>query len=413
MDLIESLNTLLDAGNHLVGQHQQGNTLEGHPMLADIQILGESAAVYLKTLDIEVTPFDSTTLAGSIERGEAPNSLELWVGEITLALSRIPNNTVDLRFKKFVEHINRSAPKALIIQAKNNYNSWSKGFPAEIVNGFIQFQKTYQFWGNFDPKANDYSMIEERVACLKEHIDDFVEMYYALGDYRSRLGLLSLLEYWLNFDIATYNRMQERHFSSYFDLDLMHCDSNEVLVDLGAFTGDTVIDYINNYGPNSYKKIYCYEINKPTLAILKKNLQKLPNIEICYRGAGEKKGTLFVDDDQPNAASTLKNSGKTAVDVVALDDDIAEPITFLKLDVEGAEYAALLGAQRHIVEELPKMAISIYHNNDDLWRIFKLISSMTDQYDYFFRFNAQGPESINPYPFPADYILLCVPKPQF
>ena len=40
-------------------------------------------------------------------------------------------------------------------------------------------------------------------------------------------------------------------------------DENEIIVDLGAYTGDTIIDYLNTY--TDYKKIYCYEIKDERL----------------------------------------------------------------------------------------------------------------------------------------------------
>ena len=50
-------------------------------------------------------------------------------------------------------------------------------------------------------------------------------------------------------------------------------------------------------------------------------------------------------------------------------DDIKEKITFIKTDIEGAEYSAIKGARNHIINEHPKMAIPIYYGNKDIWRI--------------------------------------------
>jgi hypothetical protein len=55
------------------------------------------------------------------------------------------------------------------------------------------------------------------------------------------------------------------------------------------------------------------------------------------------------------------------------------------MDVEGAEYQALIGAVDIIKRNKPKLAISIYHNQSDLFRIFELINQMRNDYIFYFR----------------------------
>ena len=43
------------------------------------------------------------------------------------------------------------------------------------------------------------------------------------------------------------------------------------------------------------------------------------------------------------------------------------PVDLIKLDVEGAEYDALLGAKNTMKESAPHLAVSLYHRTDDLW----------------------------------------------
>jgi len=53
-----------------------------------------------------------------------------------------------------------------------------------------------------------------------------------------------------------------------------------------------------------------------------------------------------------------------------LDD--ALPIfrpTVIKMDIEGAEYAAMMGGRRMIEQHRPGLAISVYHQAEHLWTI--------------------------------------------
>lgn len=68
-----------------------------------------------------------------------------------------------------------------------------------------------------------------------------------------------------------------------------------------------------------------------------------------------------------------------------MDDVVDEKVTFIKMDIEGAEYEALLGAKETIQKNKPKLAISIYHKPEDIISIPKLIKSMVPNYRLYIR----------------------------
>ena len=95
----------------------------------------------------------------------------------------------------------------------------------------------------------------------------------------------------------------------------------------------------------------------------------------------------------PENRTTVQYNEKLApvsvqqVDMVSIDDyiDENEKITIIKMDIEGAEYAALKGAERTIKKYSPRLAISIYHNPEDYWRIFELIYEYSKDYKFAVR----------------------------
>lgn len=126
---------------------------------------------------------------------------------------------------------------------------------------------------------------------------------------------------------------------------------------------------------------------------------------ICNKGAGSAPGELFLSqstDASANQLSAEETSGQR-IRVVPLDDDLPEPVTFLKMDIEGAEWDTLLGCQRIIAEEHPKLAICVYHGYDDLWRIPALIDSIYPNYEFYLRHYGGN---LNP----TEFVLLCRPR---
>lgn len=64
---------------------------------------------------------------------------------------------------------------------------------------------------------------------------------------------------------------------------------------------------------------------------------------------------------------------------------VSEKITFIKMDIEGAEYNALLGCKKIIKEQRPKLAICIYHKPEDIIQIPSLILSLNEEYIFYIR----------------------------
>ena len=61
-----------------------------------------------------------------------------------------------------------------------------------------------------------------------------------------------------------------------------------------------------------------------------------------------------------------------------------ERVAFIKMDIEGSEYNALLGARETIVRNRPILAISIYHRKEDIWVLPSVILEMVPDYKLYF-----------------------------
>jgi FkbM family methyltransferase len=220
---------------------------------------------------------------------------------------------------------------------------------------------------------------------LSENIDQYAWLYSRLEDFESRRAFNNLALFRLTGRRKYLWHAYDGENPQYFDKKIIKTDENEVLADCGGFTGDTVQSYITHCG--KYKKIYVYEPSAEYMSYCRKNLAGYDRIEFRPFGVGEKNDRLPFIGGGPAGSFLLQNENEEGNRqlVVSLDEDIDEPLTFIKLDVEGFEMAALRGAARHITAEKPKLAVCLYHIIADFWEIPQLIHAMHSGYRFYLR----------------------------
>lgn len=294
-------------------------------------------------------------------------------------------NIIDRQFNELVTSIKKLNEKELYYQIRKKFDK----VPEEIKRNCMDFFNQFGYWGKLDIDNHNYEEIELKQEALFYHIDDFVWLYNHLQDYRSKKTLYAILNNWYCYDFDTTNITREYMYDDYFDLDLIKCDNNEVIVDLGAYTGDTILSYLKNYGKDCYQKIYCYEITLETFEILKNNLQEYDNIDFRLKAVGDCEGQMELINNSVNAsANTIIDKSDGNIVMTTLDSDIEDKITLIKADIEGFEQKAILGARKHIINDHPRLLISVYHNNDDLWKIPQMIYELSNDYKFYLRYNS-------------------------
>ena len=309
-------------------------------------------------------------------------------------------NIVDQHFTSFVEQIRKKSNEEIYTHIRNRFFE----IPIEIRTSLEDYFDKFPYWGKLKATDGIFEELYLRVTSIKDHIDDFVFLYQHLEDYRSKKVLYAILNNWYDFDFKTLGECLENNYSHYFDLDVIETNRNEVFVDLGAYTGDTILDYFNQYGSNQYQKIYCYEITENSFEVLKNNLSGYPNISFRRKAVSDQIGTIsFQKSMVDDSANMVGEVGEEKIESTTLDEDIHEKITIIKMDIEGSEEKAILGARRHIVEEHPKLLVSVYHNHEDIWKIPKMLKEMWDGYHLRLRYYGN-------HIFPTEIVLLATKK---
>ena len=104
-----------------------------------------------------------------------------------------------------------------------------------------------------------------------------------------------------------------------------------------------------------------------------------------------KKGTWDRDEvmrvgTDGTGSSRVSNAGDTEVYLTTIDSVVQdERVTFIKMDVEGAELKSLMGARNTIIKNHPRLAICVYHQDSDLYEIPGYILSIVPEYKFYLR----------------------------
>jgi FkbM family methyltransferase len=222
---------------------------------------------------------------------------------------------------------------------------------------------------------------------LWKNKDQYRWLSGALADDRSRQVLDAVLNYRMSADpefLAPVLDKGRYHQGLYHPVGLFECDEHEVYVDAGAFDGDSLTWFKERVG-NRYDRIIAFEPDPKTYARLTRNFIGDDRIQTINAGLHRKKALLRFRDDASRGA-IFTEDGEISMNVVALDELLAgQRVSFIKMNIEGAEIDALYGAQDTIRRWLPKLAISVYHRPTDLWRIPQLVREFSDKYDLFLR----------------------------
>jgi FkbM family methyltransferase len=171
----------------------------------------------------------------------------------------------------------------------------------------------------------------------------------------------------------------------YFPPGVMPLSEHESFVDAGAYTGDTVSDFLRRTG-GRFDAIHAFELDAVNFRGLQATAAAAPGAErIFLHPEGIYDAPAEITYSVGKSQSTI-GAGTAQGRVVRLDDAIGGTrVTFLKMDIEGAEPKALEGARATILANKPKLAICTYHHIKDLWEIPLYVTSLVPEYRIYLR----------------------------
>jgi FkbM family methyltransferase len=172
----------------------------------------------------------------------------------------------------------------------------------------------------------------------------------------------------------------------------------DIVIDAGCLIGETAIYFSRKCRETG--RVYAFEPVAPLANAARNNIAA--NVEgdiaeVICAGLGAKNEEVnftFIP-----LGSYATEDGSEKAQLVSLDSWIKErriSVNFIKMDIEGAELAALEGAADTIQRYRPKLALSLYHNPDDIVTMLNYIKSLSSTYNFYIRDH-------------SELVLFCVP----
>ncbi|MGV7211215.1 FkbM family methyltransferase [Oxalobacteraceae bacterium A2-2] len=204
----------------------------------------------------------------------------------------------------------------------------------------------------------------------------------SLADSASRQCLLDLLSFRLGHRLA-YGGFRHDDLQYYNDITLPGLRGRPVsYIDGGAYNGDTFIEAAAHL---ELGQAWLFEPDADNYRTMVDKVRASGKEAICLPCAlSDQYGILSFEPG--GEAATIVEGGSQRIVTLALDQLLpSQRIDFLKLDVEGAEAAALRGARQLIERSRPVLAMSLYHLPRDPWELPAQLREMCPGYRYYLR----------------------------
>jgi FkbM family methyltransferase len=246
--------------------------------------------------------------------------------------------------------------------------------PVELTNQLsIAGVKIENYWLTSDQRIFDRN--QARIQAFRN----------LLSDEKSILLLDQIIEYRRGGQIDTLPKTEILEHQ-YIPIDLPTPPKNIRMVELGAYSGDNLREFVQRglnieFALSLEPDLHNFSLLVSTIAELDlRNVFALPL-------AGWNQTETLMFSDSGNAGAVMNENGESAVTATSIDEIVgSSKINFIKMDIEGAELCALMGAKNIIQQNTPHLAISVYHRPDDLWNIgLKIEEFANGRYKYFLR----------------------------
>jgi FkbM family methyltransferase len=170
---------------------------------------------------------------------------------------------------------------------------------------------------------------------------------------------------------------EDWHYYQYKNTEVVH---GEIVLDIGTAEGLfplVVIDKCEHIYMVEPSKVFCEALEKTFLNFSEKTT-------VFNTAVGSIDDEVYFNEDSLAGQISENELDGAKIQLAKIDTIMKDKrITFLKADIEGFEQEMLLGAEKTIKNNKPKIAITSYHKENNPNEIIELIKSYVPEYNYF------------------------------
>lgn len=260
--------------------------------------------------------------------------------------------------------------------------------------------------------SNPYK-VETKVLSLDELVENkglLDESYSLLEDDESRKLFVNFLRWKMTGDITATAKKRNNCWLEVFDSDLILERPDYTYIDVGAYTGDSLIRFLA-FCRGQYKKILCIEPDTTNFYELEKIVKncRLQNVEIkniglWSTGAGKnfpfyslnsetayESSNFFRDVNislSNNVYKKTEQGGNQFCSIYTLDEslrDFRENTLLLKIDTMGAEGEIVRGAKETLSESSPVLVMEYGTHSKYMSDLIPFIHENNSGYKFYLR----------------------------
>lgn len=322
------------------------------------------------------------------------NLLRLTVPEIPLVLCDEPEAEMTMVSGLQacgIDEATKLLPRALFVLcatgdlATGFFACVARFLSPDHINNMINFRQLGEFLPAGDRKSRAFDVYRKSFLAASPRNRQKVEAAFALfTDTLSQAVFCAVLKRYL---LSSDSLIPVSSSREYFE-DVYTRSPDEIFVDCGAYSGDTLRDFLEIGG--NIAEYHAFEPDPRNFEQLSSYVKTLPNalrarcrLHPC--AVGHERATVQFDAGA-TMGSMVNPEGALSVESMTLDEALSGVApTLIKFDIEGYEAFALQGGRALIQSARPVLALCVYHHSFDLWEIPLMVKSMVSDYRFFLR----------------------------
>lgn len=240
--------------------------------------------------------------------------------------------------------------------------------------------------------------------------EQFLRNYGLLSDEKSREIFIEEINWKITGNSKPVTRFtEENSVLEWFRFDKIDWNKKYTYVDVGAYTGDTLVRFLMA-AKGKYNEIIAVEPDKANRECMKKNMKELrldDKITYLEEGAWKEKTELkfyqagsdvtyessnFVESTANILPAQMEKKGITGIEVQLPVDTLDNMLTnvdkenlIIKIDVQGSEYEAILGATQVISNFKPILVLEFATHSNHILDIIPLLHKLNADYQFYLR----------------------------